>query len=56
MGPPSAAAALITGLLAGASAGSAIALALTFGAVLGVLTFALNRSVGDRDRRGGQGR
>ena len=56
MGAPSAAAALIAGLLAGAPAGSAVALALAFGFVLGILTFAVNRSAGDRDRRGGQGR
>ena len=56
MGVPSAVTALIAGFLIGAPADFAIVFALTFGTVLGVLTFTLNRLIGDRDRRRGQGR
>lgn len=52
MGVPSALSALVTGLLLGSPPGAAAATAVTFGAVIGLGTFALNRWIGGRGRRG----
>ena len=61
MGAPSAVSALVVGLVAGAPPGQALALALTFGAVLGTGSFVLNKAIANRQRgrdegRGGAGR